>query len=348
MTQRPFSVHRRWWWPLVCLVSTAWPSSVGAHEVRPAYLELTEVHSGQFAVLWKQPVQPSADPSLTLRLPLEPRFPARCQESDRAWPELTDESVLLERWVMTCANGLVGDTLEIGGLPRTLTDVLVRVRLLDGPAVNYLLRPEAPRVVVSDTSGMVGVPAYLRLGVDHLLFGFDHILFVVGLLFFVRRPRQLVHVVTAFTVAHSITLALSTLGILTLSQRPVEAVIALSILFLAVELTRGATSPDAPMVRWPWSIAFGFGLLHGFGFAGALSEIGLPEQAQAMALFLFNVGVEIGQLLVVGVLLTLLKLVRLSRVSVPRLATELPVYAMGIVSAYWFVDRVLSMLPSMR
>ena len=336
--------HRRGW-ALACLVAVVAAASVEAHEVRPAFLQLTEVSAGRFEVLWKQPVQPGAEPGLALRLPLEPRFPAQCDEVDRVWPELT-ASVLVERWVMVCGEGgLWGAAIEIGGLSRTLTDVLLRVRVLDGPPLDRLLRPEAPRAVLSrETRGGVGVPAYLRLGIEHLLFGFDHILFVCGLMFFVRRPGQLVRVVTAFTVAHSMTLALSSLGVLALSQRPVEAVIALSILFLAVELTRGASGEDSPMVRWPWALAFGFGLLHGFGFAGALAEIGLPEEARAMALFLFNVGVEIGQLVVVGCLLALLWVLRVSRVRLPPFAAQLPIYVMGIVSAYWFVDRVLGIL----
>ena len=329
----------------ISLAAILGATMASAHEVRPAYLELTEVSAGRVEVLWKQPILPSADPGLALRLPLEPRFTERCNEVSRALPELTG-SVLLERWVVTCGEaGLQGVGVKIAGLPRTLTDVLLRVRWLDGSGTDYLLRPEAPGVALSDgASTGLGIPAYLRLGVEHLLFGFDHILFVVGLMFFVSRPRQLVQVVTAFTIAHSITLALSTLGVLTLSQRPVEAVIALSILFLAVELARSAGTDPSLMRRWPWSIAFGFGLLHGFGFAGALSEIGLPADARAMALFLFNVGVEIGQLLVVGVLLALVWLVRVSRVELPAFATQIPVYVMGVVSAYWFIDRVVAIL----
>ncbi len=327
----------------ICLAAILGATAVRAHEVRPAYLELTEVSPGRVEVLWKQPILPSGDPDLALRLPLEPRFAERCPERSRALPELTG-SVLLERWVVTCGDaGLEGTSVEIVGLPRTLTDVLLRVRWLDGTVSDHLVRPEAPRVELSAAaSTRLGVSAYLRLGVEHLLFGFDHILFVVGLMFFVSRPRQLVQVVTAFTIAHSITLALSTLGVLTLSQRPVEAVIALSILFLAVELTRSTATAPSLMHRWPWSIAFGFGLLHGFGFAGALSQIGLPADARAMALFLFNVGVEVGQLLVVGVLLALVWLVRISRVELPAFAAQVPVYVMGVVSAYWFIDRVVN------
>ncbi len=385
MTTDPRAGRRMWSWMLALLGALALPAALGAHEVRPAYLELTEVSAGRFEVLWKQPVLADAEPGLVRRLPLRPAFPAHCRETARALPELT-AAALLERWTIDCgARGLGDAPIEIAGLPRTLTDVLLRVRFVDGASVDHLLRPGAPRVVVSPTGGGgMAVPAYLRLGVEHLLFGFDHILFVVGLMFLVRRPLQLVQVVTAFTAAHSITLALSTLGVLTLSQRPVEAVIALSILYLAVELTRGAgraagaggtasaggtanvggttsargaasvgqaacpADERSSLARSPWAIAFGFGLLHGFGFAGALADIGLPEQARAMALLLFNVGVEIGQLMVVGVLLALLYGLRVGRVPVPAAAVQAPIVLMGTVSAYWFLERVLSMVPPIR
>lgn len=343
---RPERRPRRW--PAAALLGMLlYPAAVAAHEVRPAYLQVTEVSAGSFEVLWKQPILPDADPGLVRRLPIAPRFPAHCRESDRGLPDLT-ASALVERWTLLCGEAsLVGAEISIDGLPRTLTDVLLRVRLLDGASVDHLLRSEAPRVVLSPASGGgAAVPTYLMLGIEHLLFGFDHILFVVGLLFFVHRPLQLVQVVTAFTAAHSITLALSTLGVVTLSQRPVEAVIALSILFLAVELARGANGEPSAMARSPWAIAFGFGLLHGFGFAGALAEIGLPESARAMALLLFNVGVEIGQLAIVGVLLGLLQIVRIRRVPVPAAVAQIPIYVMGTVSAYWFVERVLSMAPA--
>lgn len=323
------------------------PVPAAAHEVRPAYLQVTEVSAGRFDVLWKQPILPDADPGLVLRLPIAPRFPPHCREDARALPDPTP-SALIERWTLACGEtGLGGAEIAIDGLPRTLTDVLLRVRLLDGTSVDHLLRSEAPRVVLSpESGGGAATAAYLRLGIEHLLFGFDHILFVIGLLFFVRRPGQLVAVVTAFTVAHSITLALSTLGVVTLSQRPVEAVIALSILFLAVELARGGSRETSVMARSPWAIAFGFGLLHGFGFAGALAEIGLPESARAMALLLFNVGVEIGQLAIVGVLLGSLQVVRICRIPTPAAAAQVPIHLMGAVSAYWFVERVLSMAPA--
>ena len=368
MKTDPGREHRIRSWTLALLGAAALPSWLAAHEVRPAYLELTEVSAGRFEVLWKQPVL-ADEPGLVRRLPLRPAFPAHCPETGRALPELT-AAALLERWTIDCGAGGLGDApVEIAGLPRTLTDVLLRVRFIDGASVDHLLRPEAPRVVVSpEAGGGMAVPAYLRLGVEHLLFGFDHILFVVGLMFLVRRPLQLVQVVTAFTAAHSITLALSTLGVVTLSQRPVEAVIALSILYLAVELARGAGRAGrdsgaegaggvggasgavgagderSSLARSPWAIAFGFGLLHGFGFAGALADIGLPEQARAMALLLFNVGVEIGQLMIVGVLLALLYGLRVRRMPLPAAAVQAPIVVMGTVSAYWFLERLLSIV----
>ena len=338
---------------LALLAALALPAALAAHEVRPAYLELTEVSAGVFDVLWKQPAAADAEPGLVRRLPLRPAFPARCRESGRDVPEVT-ASALIERWTIDCGTrGLADAPIEIAGLPRTLTDVLLRVRFLDGASVDHLLRPEAPRVEPAPAAGRgMAAPAYLRLGVEHLLFGFDHILFVVGLTFLVRRPRQLVAVVTAFTAAHSVTLALSTLGAVTLPQRPVEAAIALSILYLAVELAGGGPGgpgadrrPRASPARSPWTIAFGFGLLHGFGFAGALAEIGLPEDARATALLLFNVGVEIGQLAVVGVLLALLYGLRAARVPLPAAVAQAPIYVMGAVSAGWFLERVLSIVP---
>ena len=176
----------------LALLGTLAGSPLAAHEVRPAYLELTEVAEGRFEVLWKQPVLPISEPGVTARLPLEPRFPGHCRVVDRALPEVT-RSALVERWTMVCAAGGLAGAIEIGGLPRTLTDVLLRVRRLDRSAVDHLLRPEAPRVAISvGAAPRVAVPAYLRLGVEHLLFGFDHILFVIGLMFCVRRPLQLV------------------------------------------------------------------------------------------------------------------------------------------------------------
>ena len=303
-------------------------------------------------MLFKQPLMGDR------RLPIEPRFPAHCQEASALPPVVTGDA-LISRGEIVCEPALVGSEIAIDGLDRTLTDVLVRVEWLDGESTSHLMRPERRSFELQRGEGgghtAAAVSTYLVLGVEHLLFGFDHILFVIGLLFFVRRPIELLKVITAFTVAHSITLAMSVLGMARLPQGPVEAVIALSILYLAVELARehfgsrdGSTEVAAGggfMHRFPWTVAFGFGLLHGFGFAGALGEIGLPESAVGLALFLFNLGVEIGQLLVVFVILFFGFVLRKARLEVPQWVYQVPIWLMGTVSAFWFIERVVGLLP---
>lgn len=307
-----------------------------AHEVRPAYLELTETTADRFEVVWKQPIVRDR------RLRIDPRLPQRCEAEGRARMEVTG-SALIQRWSVECGSrGLEGQVLAVDGLESTLIDVLVRIRLLDGRSLSRVLRPDAPQMNVLP-DGRASVPGYLVLGVEHLLFGFDHILFVAGLLFFVRRPWELLRTITAFTAAHSITLALSALGVVRLSQAPVEAVIAVSILFLAVEAGK-RDGPATLTTRFPWIIAFAFGLLHGFGFAGALADIGLPRQTMALALFLFNLGVEIGQLLVVAALLGLAWAVTRLPVQLPGVVVHAPRYAMGVLAAYWTTSRLAGMV----
>ncbi len=367
MTRVPGRLDReRWWRPglvartplgfglaLFGLALFGHPLPASGHEVRPAYLAIVEGAPGHFEVVWKQPVVEDR------RLRIEPRLPEACVIVDRDLSEVTD-GALIERFRLDCrgADGrrsLEGETLAIDGLARTLTDVLVRVRFADGEELSRLLTPRAPEMVVARGGGS-SAWAYLRLGVEHLLLGFDHILFVIGLMFLVSRRLELLGVVTSFTVAHSLTLAGSTLGLVRLRQAPVEAVIALTILYLAIELLgvpglrgegvekstgdRRVESGVEVTRRRPWRIAFAFGLLHGFGFAGALAEIGLPKNAVAPALLLFNLGVEVGQLMVVAAILGALWLVRLAAVEIPRWAARAPIYAMGLVASYWFVERV--------
>jgi len=315
------------------------PSATFGHEVRPGYLELNEGEPGIFEVVWKQPRRGA------LLLLLDPVLPEHCTETARQAPESL-AGALVERWTVECeaADGdpdriFHGETFAIAGLERTLTDVLLRMSFANGDSLTQLLRPEAPAVTVDREAAGNALP-YFRLGVEHLVFGFDHILFVIGLLFYVRSPWRLVGVITSFTLAHSITLALCSLDVVRLSSAPVEAVIALSILFLAVELLRPEDQRSPITTKSPWLIAFAFGLLHGFGFAGALAEIGLPQRAIAMALFLFNVGVEVGQLLVVAVVLALVAVVKRVGIVVPELVLRTPIYATGIIAAFWFVERV--------
>ncbi|MEM6703521.1 MAG: HupE/UreJ family protein [Acidobacteriota bacterium] len=306
------------------------------HEVRPGYLELREAPEGRIEVTFKQPLNAGR------LLPLDPLLEPGCGEAEERRFEDTG-TALIERWIWECGpddggSVLLGRRVFISGLDRTLTDALLTVQLLDGTELTTLLRAKGEPFLVS-REAEVGVRAYLELGIEHLLFGFDHILFVVAMVLYVRRPWQIVKVVTAFTVAHSLTLALSTLGLVQLRQGPVEVVIALSILFLAVELAKPEPQRSPITTRRPWLVAFAFGLLHGFGFAGALAEIGLPRDAAALALLLFNVGVEIGQLLIVLALLAGAALLSRSPVELPRPLLQLPAWVLGVLSARWFLER---------
>ncbi len=305
------------------------------HEVRPAYLGITETAPNTYDVLWKQPLLGDR------RLPLEPAFPEHCTLELQQVADV-QRAALIQRWHADCGElGLVGQRIGIDGLTATLTDVLVNVTLADGTAISRLLRPESPHFVLDAGQGRA-VLGYLVLGIEHLLFGIDHILFVIGLMFFISRLGPLVKTITAFTVAHSITLGLSALEVVRLSQAPVEAVIALSILFLAVEKLRG--TEGTLTARHTWIVAFAFGLLHGFGFAGALADIGLPKAGALWALFLFNVGVEIGQLLIVAAALALLAALRWAKVTPPKWVTNAPLYGMGAVASYWLVSRTVVIL----
>ncbi len=313
----------------------AWLAApLAAHEVRPAYLELREATAGEFEVLWKVPLRGGR------RLELEPRLPTHCQALG---PPLSvaGAGAEIRRWRVACGGALAGGTIAIDGLENTLTDVLVRLETARGGVQTVRLQPTAPSfVAVSSQSWIEVAHTYLRLGVEHILLGVDHLLFVFALLLIVRGPRRLVAAVTAFTVAHSLTLAGATLGYLHMPQQPVEAVIALSILFLAVEIVHRRQGRSGIAERRPWIVAFVFGLLHGFGFAGALAEIGLPDTAIPLALLFFNIGVELGQLAFVAGVLALGLAVRSVR-FVPRPAAEMAAtYAIGALAAFWTIERV--------
>jgi hydrogenase/urease accessory protein HupE len=181
---------------------------------------------------------------------------------------------------------------------------------------------------------------YLGLGVEHILLGIDHLLFVLALLFLVQGWRRVIITITAFTVAHSITLAAATLGLVHVPQAPVEASIALSIVFVATEIVRSRMGRVSVAERWPWVIAFVFGLLHGFGFAGALREVGMPEDAIPLALLCFNIGVEVGQLLFIAAVMGIVTLLRRSAITIPAWAWRVPVYTIGTLAMYWTIERV--------
>jgi hydrogenase/urease accessory protein HupE len=292
-------------------------------------------------MLWRTPVLAG------MRLPVVLRLPDDVHDVvERGAQELSDS--LVERRVIDAGpRGLTGNRIEFVGLQATITDVLVRVQLLDGTHSTTLVRPSKPWVDIVTSQGPLAVAAaYLSHGVEHILFGFDHLLFVLALILIVPSWRVLLWTITAFTLAHSITLSLATLGVVHIPGPPVEATIALSIILLACEIVRLGRGEPSLTARWPWVVAFIFGLLHGFGFAAALIDIGLPQNDIPLALFSFNVGVEVGQLLFIGVVLSLMSCVR--RIHVPplveRRAPTGAAYAIGITAAFWFIERLAGFL----
>jgi hydrogenase/urease accessory protein HupE len=254
-------------------------------------------------------------------------------------------NALTERWTVQRAGGLTGGTIHIAGLSATMTDVLVRLERLDGTTQVTRLTPSAPSFIVEAAPRALAVArTYLVLGVEHILGGIDHLLFVLALLILVKGTRRLIATVTAFTVAHSLTLAGATLGFVHVPGPPVEAAIALSIVFVAAEIMHSRQGKAGLTERFPWVVAFTFGLLHGFGFASALNEVGLPQSAIPVALFFFNVGVELGQLLFIASVFVIIALARqvTRRIAVPQpaWAWRVPPYAIGSVAAFWIIQRI--------
>ncbi len=305
-----------------------------AHEVRPAYLELRQTADDSFDVLWKVPAKGD-----DLRLALYVRFLESVEATDPI--AVYAGSAYEERWTVRDPGGLVGSTIRIDGLSGTLIEVLVRIERLDGTTQTQRLTPEAPSLNVEASPSRVQVGAtYFVLGFEHILLGIDHLLFVLALVLLVDSWRRLVVTITAFTVAHSVTLAAATLGVVRIPGPPVEACIALSILFVAAEIIRSQEGISGFGQRAPWPIAFGFGLLHGLGFAGALSEVGLPQHAIPLALFFFNVGVEVGQLAFLSASLGVLALLRRLPIDPPLWAARLAPTAIGAIAMFWVIERV--------
>ena len=248
------------------------------------------------------------------------------------------------RATLECEDGIRGETVEIAGLETTLTDVLVRVYYADGQQETHLVQPNDPTAVIGGPSGALErVVAYTRLGIQHIALGFDHVLFVLGLLLIVSGPMMLLKTVTSFTVAHSITLGIATLGYASAPELPLNAVIALSILFLGPEIVRVWRGETSFTIRHPWVVAFVFGLLHGFGFASGLTAMGLPQNEIPLALLFFNVGVELGQLAFVFLVLGLARSFRVLEIRWPRWVEMAPGYAVGSLGALWFIERTLVM-----
>ena len=315
-------------------------SATQAHEVRPASLQITEHAAGNYVVVWKQPTVGD------MAIHLVPHLSGKA--IDRPPDQMFAEpGQLVKQWQVSYAGTLEGQTLAIEGLSLSVTDVLVRITTAKGEAVNDVIHPASPALKLHlGAPGGIAVPAYLKLGVEHILTGFDHLLFVLGLLLITGVSWRIVKAVSAFTVAHSITLAPAALGYIHFPSAIIEALVALSIVFIAYELAPGHDQRQTLTRRHPWAIAFTFGLLHGLAFAGALAEIGLPAGAAPQALFLFNAGVEIGQLLFIGAAIAVILAVRRVRRRLPEVWAPVlryaPSYIIGTLAACWFIERTIT------
>ncbi len=325
---------------LVLLLAGA--RGAAAHEVRPGFLELRETGPGTYSFLWKKP----AGGEVEIRI--APSIPDGCRLATFDRQPLTP-GALVVRGTLACTGGIAGKTIAIAGLEATVTDVLVRVVFADGRLESHMLRPASPAVTLgAATTGGQRAAGYLRLGVDHILMGVDHLLFVLGLLLIVSDRWMLLKTITSFTVAHSLTLAVATLGWARAPVAPLNAAIALSILFLGPEVARSWRGETSFTIRHPWVVAFAFGLLHGFGFASGLTSMGLPKAEIPLALLLFNVGVELGQLFFVLLVLLLSRAFRTLEIRWPRWAEALPGYAVGSLGAYWTIQRTAMLLGGAR
>jgi hydrogenase/urease accessory protein HupE len=311
------------------------PLAALAHESRPAYLAIKETVPGQFSILWRTPVLAG------IRLPIVLKLPDRVKDlKDPVVSELAD-SLVERRWVDAGPNGLAKERIEFFGLQLTITDVLVRVEMMDGRKWTAMARASQPWVEIEATQSWWEVAGtYIVEGIRHILFGTDHLLFVLGLLLIVNDRWMLVKTVTAFTLAHSVTLAIATLGYASVPLPPLNVLIALSILFLGPEIFRAWRGETSFTIRHPWVVAFAFGLLHGFGFASALTSAGLPRSDLPLALVNFNVGVEIGQLGFVVLVLALQRSFDVLEVGWPRWTQAFPAYVVGTLGAFWTIQRL--------
>jgi hypothetical protein len=322
---------------LTVLLLPTWTGGALAHRLQPAYLEIGEQAAGKFSILWKRPFVGSRP------MNIYPQLPSSCTNLTEPVIQLLPSGTV-ERWFVDCGTGgMINETINIDGLPATQTDTLLRIQLLDGSMFTSVLRPDSPSFLVPKKPSKSKIAgSYLVLGIEHILGGFDHLLFVLGLLLIVRSTMLLIKTITAFTLAHSVTLAMAALGFVHVPQAPVEAIIALSILFLATELTKQGKGEMGLTSKAPWIVALCFGLLHGFGFAGALTEVGLPQTDIPLALLFFNVGVEVGQLMFVAAVLAARWLIRKIRVEWPVWVHQVPAYAIGSLAAFWFIQRTIS------
>lgn len=322
---------------LLAISAICLPGYAPAHALDPGYLDLSSMGQERWRVTWRVPDVNGR------KMPIEARLPENCSQEPSPKPSF-DGRAWTTSWVATCPGGLEGGVIEIAGLEQTRTETLVRYELEPGQTQVHRLTSTETAFIVPEDPGVLDIfSSYVALGVTHILEGLDHLLFVFALVLLIRDRSRLFWAITAFTLAHSITLASATLGWLNIPPPPVEAVIALSIVFLAYELSLSPENRDPLAVRSPWVVSFAFGLIHGLGFAGALREIGLPDGDIPLALFAFNIGVEFGQILFIVVVLAMGLAARLVYPAIKDRAVQLErvtSYGIGSLAAFWVIDRI--------
>ncbi len=317
------------------LLLALFATSAQADQLRPGYLEFTQQNATDWRLVWKAPLVGGLTPAS------QPILPAGCAQSGATQRQMTAFAMSSTSTVQ-CNRPVDGGRIGISSLDAAQTDILVRVAPLGRPVQALRLTAAEPTAIIAETPERWQVAkTYFVIGIEHIVFGYDHLLFVVALVLLLQRTRAVVWAVTAFTIAHSITLVGTTLGFVGLPSRPVEAVIALSIVFLAVEIVKKTPGMLRLSERIPWAVAFAFGLLHGFGFAGALAEIGLPETDVPAALLAFNLGVEAGQLAIVATTIAAIALIQKVRANALPQLVRVASYAIGILASSWLIERLI-------
>jgi len=314
--------------------------SLSADTINPSLLNIKESKLGWYDVTWKVPVKNNRSLDLSMKLP-------ESFEIIGAAVQRVDPGALIETSRhKTTKPSIMGEKISVEGLAKTQSQVLLRIELNDGSVFSKILKAEASEFIIPQKASKLDVALeYWEMGTIHILEGTDHLLFVFALLLIVVGLKALIKAITAFTVAHSITLALTTLGLLSLPAAPTEAIISLSIMFLAAEIIHKYNGQISLTERYPWVVAFIFGLFHGLGFAGALAEIGIPEHEVPLALLMFNVGVETGQLLFIAGVMILLAFLKRLPLKLPEGSLKAVPYVIGTIAAFWTIERIISFLP---
>ncbi|PWK21048.1 HupE/UreJ family protein [Xanthomarina spongicola] len=307
-----------------------------SHEIRPAFLQIIQNSDSSYDVFWKVPSLGDGVPKISPVF--APFFSVEVLEQPNQIP-----GSVIYSYRINSNKPLQGSIITIEGLNKTLIDALVSISYLNGEKVTLMLQPDKTSMIIPEKETLLNtIKTYLILGTEHILLGVDHLLFVLALLLITPGFRKLIKTITAFTIAHSITLSLSALGFVGLPGPPVEAVIALSIIFLAYEIIKYYRGEESIAINHPWIIAFAFGLLHGFGFAGALTSIGLPQTTIPAALLFFNIGVELGQILFIVSAIAIIWLIKKSKISIPDWVKLVPVYGIGSIASFWLIERIVS------